>query len=45
MNNSLININDIDSKKIEEISLNYFEEISSYTKKTDSQKFTLIKCH
>ena len=42
-NNSLININDIDSKKIEEISLNYFEEISSYTKKTDSQKIYIDK--
>ena len=42
-NNSLININDIDKKKIEEISLNYFEEISSYTKKTDSQKIYIDK--
>ena len=42
-NNSLININDIDSKKIEEINLNYFKEISSYTKKTDSQKIYIDK--
>ena len=42
-NNSLVNINDIDRKKIEEISLNYFEEISSYTKKTDSQKIYIDK--
>ena len=42
-NNSLININDIDNKKIEEINLNYFNEITSYTKKIDSKKFFIDK--
>ena len=42
-NNSLININDLDNKKIEEINLNYFEEITSYTKKTDLNKIYIDK--
>ena len=42
-NNSLININDIDDKKIEEINLNYFNEITSYTKKIDSKKIFIDK--
>ena len=42
-NNSLININDIDNKKIEEINLNYFNEITSYTKKIDSKKIFIDK--
>ena len=42
-NNSLININDIDSKKVEEINLNYFEEITSYSKKSDFKKIYIDK--
>jgi len=42
-NNSLININDIDSKKVEEINLNYFEEITSYSKKLDFKKIYIDK--
>ena len=42
-NNSLIKINDIDNKKIEEINFNYYKEITSYTQKTNSNKIYIDK--